>query len=162
MKPLTVWVESRVFKVAFPLIFFYPANSIIVRLLFCVVFKQQDLYWQHFSLQLTQLSLISMHYFSSYWKRLSRIWRILQIEEVVCDWVQTEQIGRWYCRQFSKTDFFAFYVHNYHSKMAQLLSVFICVINAEYSLLTENKLSWGNTRSILVILIPQKVALCVM
>ena len=36
--------------------------------------------------------------------------------------------------------FFAFYVHNYHSKMAQLLSVLICFINAEYSLLTQNEI----------------------
>ena len=33
-----------------------------------------------------------------------------------------------------------FYVHSYHSKMAQLLSVFICFINAEYSLLTQNEI----------------------
>ena len=36
--------------------------------------------------------------------------------------------------------FFAFYVHSYHSKIAQLLSVFICFINAEYSLLTQNEI----------------------
>ena len=36
--------------------------------------------------------------------------------------------------------FFAFYVHNYHSKMAQWLSVFVCFINTEYSLLTQNEI----------------------
>ena len=41
---------------------------------------------------------------------------------------------------FPRLIFFAFYVRNYHSKMAQLLSVFICFINAEYSLLTQNEI----------------------
>ena len=41
---------------------------------------------------------------------------------------------------FPRLIFLAFYVHNYHSKMAQLLSVLICFINAEYSLLTQNEI----------------------
>lgn len=41
---------------------------------------------------------------------------------------------------FPRLIFFAYYVHSYHSKMAQLLSVFICFINAEYSLLTQNEI----------------------
>ena len=41
---------------------------------------------------------------------------------------------------FPRLIFLAYYVHSYHSKMAQLLSVFICFINAEYSLLTQNEI----------------------